>query len=232
VWDADDKTFKFQRGPVFCNFLLADEINRTTPKTQSALLEAMSEKSISVDGAPLVLPSPFMVIATENELEHHGTYPLPESQLDRFLMRLSMGYPDVASERKIVSRKSILDPLDQVEIVLAEGDAARIAEAVDEIHVDNSILDYILTIVQCTRTSDLLSLGAGPRGGMALHRAARAMALIRGRDFCLADDVKALAVPVLAHRIVPASDVFGISRTADSASRIIRDILNEVEIPT
>jgi MoxR-like ATPase len=232
IWDADSKTFKFQRGPVFCNILLADEINRATPKTQSALLEAMSEKSISVDGAPMLLPSPFMVIATENEQEHHGTYPLPESQLDRFLMRLSMGYPDLDAERKIISRKSVSDPVEQVEPVLKEGDAGRIVDAVDEIHVDKSIVDYILTIVKRTRSSDLLALGAGPRGGMALHRAARALALIRGRDYCLADDVKALAEPVLAHRIIPASDVFGVSRTADSASRIVRDILNEVEIPT
>ncbi len=232
VWDADVKSFKFQRGPVFCNILLADEINRATPKTQSALLEAMSERSISADGAPTLLPSPFMVIATENEQEHHGTYPLPESQLDRFLMRLSMGYPDFEAERKIISRKSIADPVEQVTAVLDEGDIDLIVEAVDEIHVDSSIVDYILTLIKRTRTSDLLSLGAGPRGGMALHRAARAMALIRGRDYCLVDDVKSLAVQVLAHRIIPAGDVYGISRTADSAERIIRDILNEVEIPT
>jgi MoxR-like ATPase len=232
VFDADAKTFRFQKGPVFCNVLLADEINRATPKTQSALLEAMSEKSISVEGSPLLLPSPFMVIATENEQEHHGTYPLPESQLDRFLMRLSMGYPDLEAERKIISRKSVLDPVEDVEEVLCDGDASRIAPAVDEVHVDKSIVDYILTIVKRTRNNDLLSLGAGPRGGMALHRAARALALIRGRDYCLVDDVKALAIPVLAHRIIPASDVFGISRTSDSASRIVRDILDEVEIPT
>lgn len=232
VWDDKTGTFRFQQGPIFGNIVLADEVNRATPKTQSALLEAMSEKSVSVDGSPTPLPAPFMVIATENGMEHHGTYPLPESQLDRFSMRISMGYPSAEAERKIVSRKTAVDPVLEVETILTPEDAPRIFAAVDNVHVDSSILDYILQVVNRTRNNDLSILGVGPRGGMALHRAARALALIRGRDFCLADDVKTLAEPVLAHRIIPANDGYGLSGAKNAAGRIIRDILSDVEIPT
>jgi len=232
VWDEKQGAFRFQPGPIFGNIVLADEVNRATPKTQSALLEAMSEKSVSVEGAPMQLPEPFMVIATENGMEHHGTYPLPESQLDRFAMRITMGYPSIEAERKIVSRKSPADPVAGIQPVVSQADAARIFAAVDEVHVEPSILDYILTIVYRTRNNDLSTLGVGPRGGMALHRAARSLAVIRGRDYCLADDVKTLAEPVLAHRIIPANDGFGILGSKSAAQRIIRDILSDVEIPT
>lgn len=232
VWDDKSGAFRFQQGPIFGNIILADEVNRATPKTQSALLEAMSEKSVSVDGVPASLPSPFMVIATENGMEHHGTYPLPESQLDRFSMRISMGYPSLEAERLIVSRKSADDPVLEVETILTTEDGPRIFAAVDNVHVDESILDYILAVVNRTRNHDLSTLGVGPRGGMALHRAARALALIRGRDFCLVDDVKTLAEPVLAHRIIPANDGYGFPGAKNAARRIIRDILSDLEIPT
>jgi MoxR-like ATPase len=231
MWDEKSGAFRFQKGPLFGNIVLADEINRATPKTQSALLEAMSEKSISVEGVPEPLPDPFMVIATQNALEHHGTYPLPESQLDRFSMRISMGYPDRRAEEKIVSRKSMEDPVLALETVLKKKDAARIFKAVDEVHVDPSILDYILTIVRRTRDDELCFLGVGPRGAKALHRTARALALIRGRDFCLPDDVKDSAVSVLAHRIIPATGAFGAMGAKDASVHIIRAVLNDVEIP-
>ena len=231
IWDEKSQAFRFKKGPVFGNIVLADEINRAAPKTQSALLEAMSEKSVSVDGAPMSLPAPFMVIATENGLEHHGTYPLPESQLDRFAMRISMGYPPIEAERRIVSRKTADDPVAAVETVLRPEDAAEIAAAVDEVHVDSSVLDYLLGVVGRTRRNELSALGVGPRGGIALHRAARAMALIQGRDFCLVDDVKRLAVPVLAHRVVPAAEAYGLAGAKQAGARIIRDILAQTEIP-
>ncbi len=231
VWDQKTGDFRFKRGPLFGNIVLADEINRSTPKTQSALLEAMSEKSVSVDGVPSKLPEPFMVIATQNEQERHGTYPLPESQLDRFLMRISMGYPNPEAERKIVSRKSTLDPVDRVSSVVHPKTHRSIAEAVDRIHMDSTVLDYIMEIVTRSRNSDLLELGIGPRGGMALHRAARALAFLRERDFCLVDDVKQLIVPVLAHRIIPANSSFGAAGSRIAAERVLSEILSEVEIP-
>ena len=231
VWDAKAGDFRFKRGPLFGNIVLADEINRSTPKTQSALLEAMSEKSVSVDGSPTSLPEPFMGIATQNEQERHGTYPLPESQLDRFLMRISMGYPSPEAERLVVSRKSMADPVSAVGLVVRPETHAAITEAVDEVYVDPEILDYIMEIVRRSRKSDLLTLGVGPRGGMALHRAARALAFLRERDFCLVDDVRELLIPVLAHRIIPANGGFGPSGSRRSAERVLSEILSEVEIP-
>ena len=232
VWDSGRSKFTFKKGPIFGNIILADEINRATPKTQSALLEAMSERSISQDGTPYPLPTPFMVVATQNEQERHGTYPLPESQLDRFLMRISMGYPEAASERMVISRKSLLDPVTRIEPVLNPEDYATLTDAVDDIHVDGSITDYMMTIIERTRNNGMVALGVGPRGGMALHRAGRALALLRGRDYVLVDDIKKLAVPVLAHRIIPAADAYGRNGTRSVSTRIIQEILDSVEIPT
>ncbi|MCU0662445.1 MAG: AAA family ATPase [Myxococcota bacterium] len=231
VWDARTSQFSFRPGPVFGNVVLADEINRATPKTQSALLEAMSERRVSVDGEGRPLPSPFMVIATQNEQEHHGTYPLPESQLDRFLMRLSMGYPDLSAERRVVSRPTLEDPVESMAPVLAEGDWPLLCAAVDRVHVDESVLDYIMEIVQRTRRSELLELGVGPRGGMALHRAARALALLRGRPYCLVDDVRELCPQVLSHRIVAAGAAWGQENGRNLAIRTLSEILGQVEIP-
>jgi MoxR-like ATPase len=231
IWDADNSEFLFKPGPIFGNVVLADEINRSTPKTQSALLEAMSEGSISVDGEPRTLPSPFMVVATQNEQEHHGTYPLPESQLDRFLMRVSMGYPQDDAERQIISRMTLADPVEQVVPIVTPEIAGELTAAVDRVRVDQSIVDYILELVQRTRLSDLLELGVGPRGGMALHRASRALALVRERDYCIPDDVKELAEPVLAHRIVPAGTSWGGGSRRQIAVRALREIMDQVEIP-
>jgi MoxR-like ATPase len=230
VWDAKASAFRFKKGPIFGNIVLADEINRATPKTQSALLEAMSEKSVSVDGSPADLPDPFMVVATQNEQERHGTYPLPESQLDRFLMRISMGYPEPEAERKVVARRSLNDPVDGVRQIIDEAMHADIIAGVDGVHMDPAIFDYLVEIISRTRSSDQLVLGVGPRGGMALHRASRALALVRGRDFCLVDDLKEVAVPVLAHRIIPNGGTFGLG-ARDTAVRVLHEILSEMEIP-
>jgi MoxR-like ATPase len=231
VWNPAEGEFKFKPGPVFGNVVLADEINRSPPKTQSALLEAMSEGQVSVDGEPRRLPQPFLVIATQNLQEHHGTYPLPESQLDRFMMRITMGYPDPDAERRVVSRVGLDDPVEAVEPVVSPALADQIATAVDRVKVDDSVLDYVMDLVVRTRSSDLLSLGVGPRGGMALHRAARALALLKGRDYCLVDDIKELAEPVLAHRVIPAGGAGDSAWDRDLAVRAIREILGAVEIP-
>lgn len=231
VWDATEREFRFKPGPVFGNVVLADEINRATPKTQSALLEAMSERGVSVDGIPRELPVPFIVVATQNEQERHGTYPLPESQLDRFLMRISMGYPEFEAERNIVSRSTLMDPVSHIEPVISPEIWNQLSEAVDSVHMESSIVDYLMKIILETRKSDLLELGVGPRGGMALHRSARAHALLDGRSFCIVDDVKKLVLPVLAHRVIPK----GIGALGDSgrsiAFRAIREIVNSTEIP-
>jgi MoxR-like ATPase len=216
---------------VFGNLVLADEINRSPPKTQSALLEAMSEGQVSVDGEPRSLPQPFMVIATQNLLEHHGTYPLPESQLDRFMMRITMGYPEADAERRVVSRAGLDDPVDQLAPVLSPALAAEVTAAVDEVRVDDTVLDYLMDLVARTRASDMLSLGVGPRGGMALHRASRALALLKGRDYVLIDDVKALAEPVLAHRVIPVGGAGDSAWDRELAERAIREIIGAVEIP-
>ncbi|MCP4197403.1 MAG: AAA domain-containing protein [Proteobacteria bacterium] len=231
VWDSKKSEFRFKPGPIFGNVVLADEINRSTPKTQSALLEAMSERSVTVDGVCMELPAPFAVIATQNKQEHHGTYPLPESQLDRFLICISMGYPAAEAERRIVSRPSVNDPVDNIESVITSDLTREITRAVDEVRVDRDVLNYIMEIVEMTRKTDLLELGVGPRGGMALHRAARAHALLMGRDYCLPDDVKSLALPALVHRVVPAGTDWNEGNSRQTAGRAIKEILAQVEIP-
>lgn len=230
VWNPSAGEFQFKAGPVFGNVILADEINRAPAKTQSALLEAMSERQISVDGAPRPLPAPFIVIATENADEHYGTYPLPESQLDRFMMRISLGYPEGGVERRVVSRPTLADPIDAISPVASPEALLAIGAAVDAVRFDEAVLDYLMAIVSRTRGSALLALGTSPRGGMALHRAARARALLQGRSYCLADDVKALAEPVLCHRVIPAAG--GLGREARAAAALaIREIIDSVEIP-
>lgn len=229
VYNARTESFEFKRGPVFTNFLLADEINRTTPKTQSALLEAMNERQVSVDGETYALPDPFMVIATQNPVEHHGTYPLPESQLDRFLMRLRIGYPDAASEKEILRAGG--DSGTSVERILSGSDLAAVREDVERVRVDDAILDYLLAIVEKTRNYDLLALGVSPRGTQALHRAVQALALLEGRDYALPEDVKRLAVPVFAHRVLLNTRVSLTQRSTDSTEKVIREILTQVEVP-
>jgi len=195
------KHFSLHKGPVFANVILADEINRATPKTQSALLEAMAEEQVTVEGVSRHLPLPFMVIATQNPAEHHGTYPLPESQLDRFMLRLHMGYPSFEDERRILRDRETINPLEFVEAILTQRDILELQQLVTRVRVDDALVDYLLRIVDATRQTDGVELGISPRGALALFRSAQALALIEGRDYCIADDIHDLAVPVLAHRV-------------------------------
>ncbi|MGA2722934.1 MAG: MoxR family ATPase [Bryobacteraceae bacterium] len=230
IYNAHSEAFEFKPGPIFSNFLLADEINRTTPKTQSALLEAMNEGQVSIDGKSHPLPQPFMVIATQNPVEHHGTYPLPESQLDRFLMRLRIGYPDLASERQIVRNSDRGLPEAAASGLLAE-DVLRLQEAVHRVTVEEALVDYMLAIVEKTRNHESLALGVSPRGSQAIYRAVQALALLDGRDYAIPDDVKRLAVPLFAHRVVINTRTTLVQRRADVGERIIEEILSQVDVP-
>lgn len=230
IYNAQKQDFEFKPGPIFTNFLLADEINRATPKTQSALLEAMNERQVTIDGRPYPLAEPFMVMATQNPVEHHGTYPLPESQLDRFLMRLRMGYPDNASEREILRNPDTPGAL-SVAPVIAAADVLQLQRAVHGVRVDDAIVEYLMRIVEHTRTHESLALGVSPRGSQALYRAAQALALIEGRDYALVDDVKRLAVPLFAHRVVINSRIALAQRSTETAERILQDILALIEVP-
>ncbi len=234
VYNARAEEFEFKPGPVFTNFLLADEINRTTPKTQSALLEAMNEQQVSVEGRTLPLPDPFMVIATQNPADHHGTYPLPESQLDRFLMRLRIGYPDASSEREII-RQTEGRHGEATPRVLDREELRDLQSGVTQVPVDEAIVDYMLAIVERTRTHEGLALGVSPRGSQALYRAAQANALIEGRGYALPDDVKLLAPKVLGHRVAPSARsslaARRDSRGASTGERIIEEILAQIEVP-
>ena len=222
VYSAADQRFEFKRGPVFTNVLLADEINRTTPKTQSALLEAMNEGQVTVDAHSYVLPQPFLVIATQNPVEHHGTYPLPESQLDRFLMRVRMGYPDAQAERQILRSEAGVAHLDSLRPVLTGGDVLEMQEAVKNIRVDDSLVSYALEIVRRTRESEFLSLGVSPRGSQALYRAAQAMAFLEGRTFCTPEDFKPLVVPVFAHRVVVNNLYASTLRKSEQSDQVLK----------
>jgi MoxR-like ATPase len=230
IYNAHTQEFEFKPGPVFTNFLLADEINRATPKTQSALLEAMNELQVTVDGRSHPLAQPFMVIATQNPVEHHGAYPLPESQLDRFLMRIRIGYPDAASEREILRQKatpSAETPLP----VIAGADLAGLQETVSQVAVDESIVDYMLAIVERTREHESLAMGVSPRGAQMLYRAAQALAAVEGRDYVTPDDVKRLVLPVFAHRVAVNSRIILAQRPVEAAERVLTEILTMVDVP-
>jgi MoxR-like ATPase len=230
IYNVQSEVFEFKPGPIFTNFLLADEINRTTPKTQSALLEAMNEAQVTIDGHSHSLPRPFMVIATQNPLEHHGTYPLPESQLDRFLMRLRIGYPDGASEREILRNSETLSPKTVPSPMVAE-DILQLQAVVHRVTVDEALVDYMLAIVERSRNHESLALGVSPRGSQALYRAVQALALLEGRDYAIPDDVKRLAGPLFAHRVVINTRTTLVQRRADMGERIIAEILSQVEVP-
>jgi MoxR-like ATPase len=231
IFNRQKQGFEFMPGPIFANIVLADEINRTTPKTQSSLLEAMSEAQISVDNQTHPLQQPFMVIATQNPAEYHGTFPLPESQLDRFLMRLRLGYPSLEDERKVLERPTILHPAEGLDAVLSVEEVLTLQRRVDQIHIDESLTDYLLAIVQATRQSELLSLGVSTRGALALNKTAKALAYVRGRDFCLPDDIKELSPIVLSHRVM-LNRAHGIrAHSFDQAERIILDIVDTVPVP-
>ncbi len=230
IYNAHSQAFEFKPGPVFTNFLLADEINRTTPKTQSALLEAMNERQVTIDSHCYPLPQPFMVMATQNPVEHHGTYPLPESQLDRFFMRLRIGYPDASYERAILrSTPSAQEPRGKP--VLTVEEVLQLQSWAGHVTVDDALVDYILAIVEKTRSHESLALGVSPRGAQALYRAAQSLAMVEGREYAVPDDVKRLAVPVFAHRVVVSTRLALTQRTADLNDRILEEILTLVEVP-
>lgn len=229
VYNAHSGEFEFKPGPIFTNFLLADEINRCTPKTQSALLEAMNELQVTIDGRSYSLPPPFMVIATQNPIEHHGTYPLPESQLDRFLLRLSIGYPDPASEREIVRRRDFGVYLPNP--VLNADDILQLQALAEQVTVDDTLVDYMLAVVDRTREHESLALGVSPRGAQALFRATQALALMEGRDYAIPDDIKRLVVPVFAHRVAINARLSVTQRSPIAAARILEEILTQIDVP-
>ena len=231
LFNQAGQTFSFRRGPIFAHFVLADEINRTTPKTQSALLEAMSEGKVSVDNQTHPLPRPFMVVATQNPVEHHGTYPLPESQLDRFLLRIKMGYPDSDAEKEILRRQNSLPDTGHIQPVMQAEDILEAQASVGEVRVDESLLDYIMAIVEATRRSEFLLIGASPRGSLALRRAAQALAYFEGRDYCIPDDIKQLVLPVLAHRVIVSSKYSSPHKRSEEAEAILAEILRSIEVP-
>lgn len=231
IFNRQQQAFEFVPGPIFANIVLADEINRTTPKTQSSLLEAMSEAQISVDNQTHPLKQPFMVIATQNPAEYHGTFPLPESQLDRFLMRLRIGYPSVEEERKVLNRPYALHPADILAPVLSSQDVLELQRRIEHVHMDDSVSEYLLAIVHATRQSELLSLGVSTRGALALNNAAKALALVRGRDFCLPDDVKELAPIVLSHRVMLSRAQGMRTQSFEQAERIVLDIVETIPVP-
>jgi len=197
-----DGSFEFREGPIFTNVLLADEINRTSPRTQSALLEVMSEGQVTVDGKRRELPKPFFVVATQNPAEYHGTYPLPEAQLDRFAVRISLGYPDRGSEIEILAGQQDHHPFDDLKPVLTNEQALTMQQQIRQVRVDPAVADYIVRLVEFTRSDNRLRLGISPRGSLALYRTSQASALMQGRDYVIPDDVRTLATAVLAHRIV------------------------------
>ena len=228
VFNQQRGTFEFRPGPIVAQMVLADEINRATPKTQSALLEAMEEAQISIDGVTHHLPQPFVVLATENPIDYEGTFPLPEAQLDRFLLRIALGYPGRAGELEMLDRQHLRHPLDGLDQVVGIDDLVRAQDAVKTVHVAPGVREYIVSLVEATRKHDDVFLGASPRGSIALFNASRAWAGIRGRDFVVPDDVKLLAEATLAHRIIigPAARMRGL----DSRG-VVRDLLGSVPVP-
>lgn len=231
VYNERSSEFEFKRGPVFAHVVLADEINRTTPKTQSALLEAMAEGHVTVEGVTYPLPRPFIVIATQNPIEHHGTYPLPESQLDRFMLRVRIGYPEPEVERRILRERTQSDPLAALQPVMSGEEILELQHIVAQVRVDDVLVDYLLRIVEATRRSEMLDLGVSPRGTLALFRAAQALALTEHRAYCLPDDIKRLVMPVFAHRLVVNSRFSSSMRRSEEAEAVLREIIKTVAVP-
>jgi MoxR-like ATPase len=231
IYNQHDSLFEWKPGPIFANIVLADEINRTTPKTQSALLEAMAEGHVTVEGVTHALPQPFMVLATQNPIEHHGTYPLPESQLDRFMLRLRIGYPGGADEKLILRDREHAEPLDEMEPVLSAAEILELQDAVSEVTVDDAIVDYLMRIVAATRSSEMLDLGASPRGSLSLFRAAQALALTEERSYCLPDDIKRLVVPVFAHRLTVSSRYSSAMKRSEEAEAVLLEIMKTISVP-
>jgi MoxR-like ATPase len=231
VYNQHTSVFDWKPGPVFANVVLADEINRTTPKTQSALLEAMAEGHVTVEGTTHPLPAPFIVIATQNPIEHHGTYPLPESQLDRFMLRLRIGYPDTEDERRILRDRERAEPLNDLRAVMAGEDIVELQRQVSHVSVDDALVDYLMRIVNATRETEMLDLGVSPRGTLALFRAAQALALTEERAYCVPDDIKRLVIPVFAHRILVSSRFSSSLRRSEEAEAVLKEIMKTVSVP-
>ena len=231
IYNPHSQAFEFKPGPIFANIVLADEINRTTPKTQSSLLEVMSEGQVTMDSRTYRLPRPFMVMATQNPFEYHGTFPLPESQLDRFMLRIEIGYPVPSDEKTILTSLRPTNPTEDLEPVLSGEEVGALQQEVDRVKVDDSLVDYLLLITQATRTSGLLTLGVSPRGAIALQKAVQALALVEGRDYCIPDDIKRLAPLALAHRVIVNNQMDGWAKRRESAEQIIRGLVDQIPIP-
>jgi MoxR-like ATPase len=229
VYDQDRREFRFVPGPLFANVVLVDEINRATPRTQSALLEPMEERQVTVEGVAHELPSPFFLVATENPAEHHGIYPLPEGQLDRFTIALHISYPEGDEARQVVSRQILRHPIEDLEPVLSAQDVVALQDAVRAIHVAPAVIEYAVSLVEATRTHRDVALGASPRASVALTHCAQARALVRGRDYALPDDVKSLAPAVLSHRLILQTQASG--GAAQRARGVIDELLEQVPVP-
>jgi len=228
IFQPETGDFRFREGPIFANIVLADELNRTSPKTQSSLLECMEEAQVTVDGQTYPLPRPFLVLATQNPIEPEGIYPLPESQRDRFMMRLHLGYPDREREKQMIQSQRHRHPIEDLEPVATAAELRAAQEAIKDVYIEESVYDYLLEIVGRTREAPQVMVGASPRGSLWLARGARALAALRGRDYVIPDDVKALAPPILAHRLIlqPEARLSGVSDR-----QVIGDILQTVKIP-
>jgi len=231
IYNQHTGVFEWKPGPVFANVVLADEINRTTPKTQSALLEAMAERHVTAEGVTHPLPAPFIVVATQNPIEHHGTYPLPESQLDRFMLRLRIGYPAIADEKQILRDREYSDPLDDLRPVMTAAEIVELQQSVAEVAVDDALVEYLMRIVAATRDSEMLDLGVSPRGTLSLFRAAQALALTEERSYCIPDDIKRLVLPVFAHRMLVSTRYASSMRRSEEAETVLTEIMKSVSVP-
>ena len=229
VLDRDSGEFRFKRGPIFANIVLADEINRTTPRTQSAMLEAMNEASVSIDGQTMALSQPFMVIATQNPYEFEGTYPLPENQLDRFLMRTHLGYPSTEDEVRVLELRPALTAINQLEPVLTRDELLGLQRAVDEVRVEKSLLDYIVAFANATREHEAMRVGLSPRGSLALAQAARARAVYQGRDYVIPEDITVNIAPVCMHRVVTKAHL--VNGSAQTIERVLIEVLEQIDSP-
>ena len=230
IYDQRRAEFSLRKGPIFSHVLLADEINRSSPRTQSALLEAMGDGQVSIDGQTLQLPRPFLVLATQNPQDFAGTFPLPESQLDRFMVRLSIGYPPPHVETRLILEPAI-DRVDRVETVIDPQVLTELQAEVDTVDIDHALATYLQALVSATRSASLLALGASPRAAKNLSQAARARALLHGRSYCIADDIQELAVPVLAHRVRLAAHAEGYVPSREEAENVVGDIIGRVPVP-
>ena len=232
IYNPQTASFETRTGPIFTNIVVADEINRAPPRTQSGLLEAMQENRVTIDERTHELPRPFLVMATQNPLEHHGTYPLPESQLDRFMIRLTIGYPDEAAERRILLESvGTDDPVESLEAVLSPAEVLALQQKVETIHADPELVDYLTKIVRATRADTRLRMGASPRASVGLFRIARAHALISGRDFLIPDDIQIMVVPSLAHRLLPVAATTASAEAHDQAAALLEGLLSDIPVP-